>query len=114
MLVGRVEGNEPVDPLLLNHHVDVVGAGLAHWSHPPFGGRIADGYAWGRGTLDTRGLGVMHLLALEKLVQEGHRFRCPVVFLAVSDEETGGSQGMRWLVEHHLEELSPQWCGTRI
>jgi acetylornithine deacetylase/succinyl-diaminopimelate desuccinylase-like protein len=32
-----------------------------------------------------------------------------VIFLAVCDEETGGSQGMRWLVDHHLEELHPAW-----
>jgi len=27
----------------------------------------------------------------------------------VQDEETGGSQGMRWLVEHHLAALDPEW-----
>jgi acetylornithine deacetylase/succinyl-diaminopimelate desuccinylase-like protein len=27
----------------------------------------------------------------------------------VPDEETGGSQGMRWLVENHLDELDPEW-----
>jgi acetylornithine deacetylase/succinyl-diaminopimelate desuccinylase-like protein len=64
---------------------------------------------WGRGTLDTKGLGVMHLLALERLIQEGATLRRPVIFLAVPDEETGGSQGTRWLVEHHLDELNPEW-----
>jgi acetylornithine deacetylase/succinyl-diaminopimelate desuccinylase-like protein len=109
VLVGRVAGSEPLDPLVLNHHMDVVGADPTTWSHPPFGGRIADGYVWGRGTLDTKGLGVMYLLALEKLAREGHRFRRPLIFLAVSDEETGGAQGMRWLVEHCLEDLHPEW-----
>jgi acetylornithine deacetylase/succinyl-diaminopimelate desuccinylase-like protein len=109
VLVGRVAGSDPLDPLILNHHIDVVAADPACWSQPPFEGRIADGYVWGRGTLDTKGLGVMHLLALEKLIREGRRFRRPVVFLAVSDEETGGSQGMRWLVANHLEDLSPGW-----
>jgi acetylornithine deacetylase/succinyl-diaminopimelate desuccinylase-like protein len=89
--------------------MDVVGADPMDWTHPPFSGAIADGYVWGRGTLDTKGLGVMYLLALEKLIREGSRFRRPVVFLAVCDEETGGSQGMGWLVEHHLEELNPAW-----
>jgi acetylornithine deacetylase/succinyl-diaminopimelate desuccinylase-like protein len=62
VLVGRVAGSEPLDPLVLNHHMDVVGADPTTWSHPPFGGRIADGYVWGRGMLDTKGLGVMCLL----------------------------------------------------
>jgi len=109
IVVGRIQGRESLDPLVLNHHMDVVRADPAQWSHAPFGGEIADGYVWGRGTLDTKGLGVMFLLALERLVREEGPFRRPVIFLAVSDEETGGSQGMRWLVEHHLEQLHPQW-----
>lgn len=108
-LVGRIAGSEPLKPLVLNHHMDVVPADPHSWSHPPFGGQVADGYVWGRGTLDTKCLGVMHLLALEQLIQEGAVFRRPVIFLAVPDEETGGSQGMRWLVEHHLDELDPEW-----
>ena len=108
-LIGRVAGDEPLKPLVLNHHMDVVPADPSLWSHPPFGGEVDDGYVWGRGTLDTKCLGVMHLLALERLIREGAAFRRPVVFLAVPDEETGGSQGMRWLVEHHLDELNPEW-----
>lgn len=109
ILVGRIEGSEPLKPLVLNHHIDVVPADPSTWSHPPFEGKVAEGYVWGRGALDTKGLGVMHLLALEQLIQEGTIFRRPIIFLAVPDEETGGSQGMGWLVEHHLDELDPEW-----
>ena len=109
VLVGRIPGHEDLKPLILNHHMDVVPADPSQWSHEPFGGEIADRYVWGRGTLDTKGLGVIHLLALERLIQEGSGFRRPITFLAVSDEETGGCQGMRWLVDRHLEELDPAW-----
>jgi acetylornithine deacetylase/succinyl-diaminopimelate desuccinylase-like protein len=109
VLTGRIEGSEPLKPLVLNHHMDVVPADSSHWSHPPFGGEVTGGYVWGRGTLDTKDLGVIHLLALERLIQEGATFRRPVIFLAVPDEETGGSQGMDWLVEHHLDALDPEW-----
>jgi len=109
VLIGRIEGSGSLKPLVLNHHVDVVPADPAQWSHPPFGGEVAGGYVWGRGALDTKCLGVIHLLALERLIREGAMFRRPVVFLAVPDEETGGSQGMGWLVEHHLGELDPEW-----
>jgi acetylornithine deacetylase/succinyl-diaminopimelate desuccinylase-like protein len=64
---------------------------------------------WGRGTLDTKCLGVVFLLALESLIKEGVQFRRPIIFSAVPDEETGGSQGMRWLVENHLASLDPEW-----
>ena len=109
VLVGRIEGSEPLKPLVLNHHMDVVPADPSHWSHPPFGGDVEDRYVWGRGTIDTKCLGVMHLLALERLIRGGQKLRRPVIFLAVSDEETGGSQGMGWLVEHHLDQLDPEW-----
>jgi len=109
VLVGRIEGTEPLKPLVLNHHMDVVPADPRKWSHPPFAGEVADGYVWGRGTLDTKGLGVMHLVALERLRRVGVVFRRPVIFLAVPDEEVGGEKGMAWLVEHHAENLDPEW-----
>jgi acetylornithine deacetylase/succinyl-diaminopimelate desuccinylase-like protein len=109
LVIGRIEGGEPLKPLVLNHHMDVVPADPARWCHTPFGGEVADGRVWGRGTLDTKNLGVMHLLALDRLIHQGVTFRRPIIFLAVPDEETGGSQGTRWLVENHLNELDPEW-----
>ncbi|RPH86119.1 MAG: M20/M25/M40 family metallo-hydrolase [Deltaproteobacteria bacterium] len=53
--------------------------------------------------------GIMFLLALESLLQEGVKFRRPLVFTAVPDEEPGGDNGMRWLVENHLKEIDPEW-----
>ncbi len=109
VLLGHIAGSEPLKPLVLNHHIDVVPADPTQWSHPPFSGDVAKGYVWGRGALDTKGLGIIHLLALEKLIRDGVTFRRPIIFLAVPDEETGGSQGMEWLVENHLDELDPEW-----
>jgi acetylornithine deacetylase/succinyl-diaminopimelate desuccinylase-like protein len=117
MLLGRIAGSEPpvvsdvepLKPLVLNHHIDVVPADPTQWSHAPFGGDVTEGYVWGRGALDTKGLGIIYLLALEKLIRAGVTFRRPIIFLAVPDEEMGGSQGMRWLVENHLDELDPEW-----
>ena len=109
LLIGRVAGTEPLKPLVLNHHMDVVPADPDQWSHPPFSGEVAEGYVWGRGTLDTKSLGIMHLVALEQLRREGAIFRRPVIFLAVPDEEVGGEKGMAWLVEHHAEDLDPEW-----
>ncbi len=109
LVLARIPGSEPLRPLLVTHHMDVVGADPAAWTHPPFSGAIADGFVWGRGALDTKNLGVIFLLALESLVKAGARFRRPVIFLAVPDEETGGEHGMRWLVEQHGIELDPEW-----
>jgi acetylornithine deacetylase/succinyl-diaminopimelate desuccinylase-like protein len=54
-------------------------------------------------------LGVLFLLALESLLKEGVRFRRPIIFSAVPDEEPGGENGMRWLVENRGKDLDPQW-----
>lgn len=109
LVLARIPGSEPLRPLLINHHIDVVAADPAAWTHPPFSGAIADGYVWGRGTLDTKNLGIIFLLALESLVKAGAHFRRPIVFLAVPDEETGGKHGMRWLVEQRANDLNPEW-----
>ena len=109
LVVARINGSEDLKPLMINHHMDVVAADPAKWSYPPFSGICADGFIWGRGTLDTKGLGVMFVLALESLIKEGIKFRRPIIFTAVPDEEPGGDNGMRWLVENHLKEIDPEW-----
>jgi acetylornithine deacetylase/succinyl-diaminopimelate desuccinylase-like protein len=109
LVVARIAGTETLKPLLINHHIDVVAADPAQWSHPPFAGCEEDGFVWGRGTLDTKGLGVMFMLALESLLQEGVRFRRPIVFTAVPDEEPGGDNGMRWLVDNFVKAIDPEW-----
>jgi acetylornithine deacetylase/succinyl-diaminopimelate desuccinylase-like protein len=108
LVIARIPGAEPLKPLMINHHMDVVAADPSQWTHPPFGGVIADGFVWGRGTLDTKGLGVIFMLALESLIKEGVKFRRPMVMTAVPDEEAGGS-GMKWLVENHAAAIDPEW-----
>ena len=109
LVIARIAGSENLKPLMINHHIDVVAANPSQWTHPPFGGMVADGFVWGRGTLDTKGLGVMFLIALESLISEGVKFRRPIVFTAVPDEEPGGQNGMRWLTENHLPDIDPEW-----
>ena len=52
------EGNQPeLQPVLFAAHQDVVPADestLDAWSYPPFSGEIADGFIWGRGSLDIK------------------------------------------------------------
>jgi acetylornithine deacetylase/succinyl-diaminopimelate desuccinylase-like protein len=108
LVVARIPGTEPLKPLMINHHIDVVAADPSPWTHPPFSGDVADGFVWGRGTLDTKGLGVVFLLALESLLKEGVKFRRPIVMTAVPDEEAGGG-GMKWLVENHAAAIDPEW-----
>jgi acetylornithine deacetylase/succinyl-diaminopimelate desuccinylase-like protein len=41
---------------MLLGHTDVVPVEAEHWTHAPFGGDLADGCVWGRGTLDMSSL----------------------------------------------------------
>lgn len=102
-LVARLTGESKAKPLLLYGHVDVVSTENQKWQHPPFEGKVVDGYVWGRGALDDKG-GVAMLLAAflrakaEELTPPGD-----VVLVIVSDEESGGEYGARYLVENHAE-----------
>ena len=41
-----------LEPVMLTAHQDVVSVDPTEWTYPPFEGKIADGFIWGRGTLD--------------------------------------------------------------
>ncbi len=83
-------------PILLMSHIDVVpveAAVLDNWSHPPFGGVVADGFVWGRGALDTKGGTVGILEAVELLLGEGFQPTRDIYFAFGHDEEIGGAEG---------------------
>jgi acetylornithine deacetylase/succinyl-diaminopimelate desuccinylase-like protein len=109
LVIGRIAGSEPLKPLVLSHHMDVVPADPAQWSHRPFAGEVSDGYVWGRGAFDDKNMGVIYLLALERLIRQRVTFRRPAVFLAVPDEECGSSCGTGWLAESLLSDIDPEW-----
>ena len=89
--------------LVLLHHIDVVSASAGHWDMPPFSGAISEGYVYGRGALDTKGLGIMQLQAFLALAESGVELNRDVVYMATADEEAGGYFGAGWLVENRPE-----------
>ena len=86
----RWQGKTDKEPVMLMNHHDVVEA-TGTWQHPPFGGEIADGKLWGRGTLDTKGGLWAMLQAAEELVADGFVPERDVYFLSACTEETDGS-----------------------
>ncbi|MGB5218840.1 MAG: M20 family peptidase [Smithella sp.] len=83
-------------PTLLAAHMDVVpddSESGNQWTYPPFHGRIADGFVWGRGTLDDK-VSVLGILeAAEKLLQAGYVPRQTIYIAFGHDEESGGNAG---------------------
>ncbi len=98
-LPAREAGKQP--PLVLLSHVDVVAAVPEQWSYPPFEAAEADGYIYGRGTVDTKQLTVMELYAFLALKDQEKRNR-DVYFLATGDEESGSRYGLEWFLEHEI------------
>jgi carboxypeptidase PM20D1 len=88
-------GRDPsLAPVLLMAHQDVVPveAGTeGSWTHPPFAGEVADGWVWGRGSLDDKGSLVSILEAVEALLGEGFSPARTVYLAFGHDEEVGGS-----------------------
>lgn len=104
-LIARLKGRGDAPPLMLYGHVDVVTTADQKWTHPPFEGKIVDGYVWGRGALDMKGGIAMMLAAVLRAKAEGLVPAGDVVFAAVSDEEGGGDYGAKFLVQNHPEQF---------
>ena len=88
-------------PVVLMGHMDVVPvpeANLAEWTHGPFSGDLADGFVWGRGTLDDKTTILAILEAIEGLLSEGYRPARTVYLSFGHDEEVGGRYGARAIV----------------
>jgi len=110
--VARLEGNGSGRPVMIMAHMDVVGVERANWSVDPFGGEIRDGYLYGRGAIDDKGMLAANLetmlLLKRHVIDAGGTLSRDVIFVANSDEEAGGQFGMGWLVENHRELIDAE------
>jgi acetylornithine deacetylase/succinyl-diaminopimelate desuccinylase-like protein len=87
-------------------HVDTVLADVQEWSHDPWSGDHAEGFIWGRGSLDMKSQLAAEVAAVAGLAREGWRpARGELLVVAVVDEETGGELGAKWLCETHPEKV---------
>jgi succinyl-diaminopimelate desuccinylase len=106
-IIGSFEGSGPGRHLVLNGHIDhfpVDEAGEG-WSHPPYGGVVADGRIYGRGVVDMK-CGTAAMLAAYTFLHEVRdHLAGRLTVTAVSDEETAGPWGARYLIENHGDEV---------
>ena len=102
-LIARLKGRGDAPPLLLQGHVDVVTTEGQTWQVPPFEGRIADGYVWGRGALDMKGGVTMMLSSILRARAEGLTPPGDIILAILADEEAGSDMGAKFLVEEHPE-----------
>jgi acetylornithine deacetylase/succinyl-diaminopimelate desuccinylase-like protein len=109
-LITRLPGRDRTKkPLLLLNHQDVVPVDRNAWSVDPFAGIIKDGWIWGRGSLDMKGIGTQQITALIALKQSGFVPSRDIVMFSSADEETSGIFGIRWMLANHADEIDAEY-----
>ena len=72
-----------------------------HWTHGPWSGAIADGKIYGRGVADMKAGTSASIFTYYYLYRVRDHLKGRLTLTAVSDEETFGPWGARYLMEHH-------------
>ncbi len=108
-VVAALEGSGSGPVLLIGTHMDVVEADDGDpWLHEPFGGVVADGRVWGRGSCDAKNAMAAQVFAARALVATGVRLRGTLLLIASVDDEGRFDRlkwpGMTYLAEHGLAE----------
>ncbi len=109
-IVARLKGNGKKRPILLMGHIDVVGVERDKWTVDPFAGIIKDGFIYGRGASDDKGMTIACLEVFLTL----HRLKMPldrdVIFLAEAGEEGTTSVGIDYMVNQHWDKIECEFA----
>lgn len=96
--VGWCEYGEGEEMVAVLGHLDVVPAGDG-WSFDPWGGEIANGRIFGRGTMDDKGPSIAAIYALAALRDSGLPLKRRIRVLFGCNEETG-AQDLKYYLAH--------------
>ena len=114
-LVARLKGSGAKRPLMLSSHLDVVPAIDADgWTHSPFAATEADGFVWGRGAVDMKGMAAMAVAVMRLVKRKGIALERDLIFAAVADEEEGCAMGSEYLVEHRPELVDAEFVLNEV
>ncbi len=112
--IARIKGNGAKQPVLLMAHMDVVGVEAEQWTVDPFAGVEKDGYVYGRGAIDDKGMLAANLVTMlllkRNVIDAGGSLQRDVVLVANSDEEAGGEWGMGWLIANKPELIRAEFA----
>src|SRR3984957_7884806 len=109
IVIGRLQAGPLPDPskaLLLVAHLDVVGVDKTKWSVDPFAAVVKDGYLYGRGAIDDKGMLAANLATIVELKRSGVRLNRDVIFLADDDEEQGGGASIKTVIDKHWDKIA--------
>jgi acetylornithine deacetylase/succinyl-diaminopimelate desuccinylase family protein len=84
-------------------HIDTVPAGeLNRWKFDPFEGKLEDGKIFGRGAGDDKACVAAQVIAVVTLARANIQLGGCLKIAIVSDEESGGQQGTKWMHDEGL------------
>jgi acetylornithine deacetylase/succinyl-diaminopimelate desuccinylase-like protein len=109
-LVARLRGSGKRAPVLLLAHIDVVEALPSDWSFDPFTFLEQEGYFYGRGTSDDKGMAAIWIANLIRMKREGFLPDRDLIVALTADEEGGRFNGVQWLLEHHRDLIDAAYC----
>ncbi len=105
-LVAVLKAERPgARPVLVMGHMDTVGVQDDRWSTPPLEPTERDGYLYGRGTIDDKGMLAAVVVALRRLAAQRAALTRDVVLLATAAEEGGPAVGVDLVLERHRDLL---------
>ena len=102
-IVGSFQCGKAGRHLVLNGHSDVFPVGNEKWTYDPWSGAIAEGRIYGRGACDMKCGTTASIFAFAYLHRIREQLKGRLTLTVVSDEETFGPWGARYLIENHPE-----------
>lgn len=110
-VIVRLKGDGSKRPVLYLAHLDVVAAGPRQlWSTDPFKLTEKDGYLYGRGVMDDKGMGAIGVSLITDLKRRGLQLARDVIVALTADEEGGGDAGIVWLLKNHRELIDAEFA----
>src|ERR1035437_5491733 len=109
VVVGRLQAGplpDAANALLLDAHLDVVGVDASKWTVDPFAAVVRDGFLYGRGSVDDKGMLAANLATIVALKRSAARLGRDVIFLATADEEQGGAASIKLVIEKYWDKIA--------
>src|SRR5262245_35861702 len=95
-LLARLKGNGGGRPILVLAHLDTVPAKREEWATDPWRLTERDGFLYGRGVQDNKGMAAASVLALRRLRREGVKLSRDIILYLGADEEVTAGYGLEW------------------
>ncbi len=109
-IVARLKGSGKQRPLLLMAHTDTVNVDPKKWTHPPFSAARADGYIYGRGTVDDKDNVVSTLMVMLMLKRQNVALDRDVIALFEAGEEGASTLGVQFMANEHFAAIDAEFC----